>query len=861
MPAMPPIMHFMVLVLAVSIAYVLAARINHKAQGGRNAFTSEAQPTYEEFAKADVEESEDQGAETKTNAAEANVEIGRKEKSESTSEEDFGSRINKKAEKAEKAGIQTNTKKFMGPQDVMKCNGGATMQTTCLTTSKYQEIVDHIGRIVDELANHGCDKNNCAQADWTGCVLRMAGHDFMDFDGKEGGSDACTDLDFGDNAGLLPCLVNGEFGHSLQEVYTPVCTQVSLADFIVIAGEAVMVKTRKIAQSSNSSRKPLDFTAGPTAHRFKFGRKTRSASCESFEKSHLLPNPEDGCDGVKTTFVDNMKLGSSKHGGPNALAAALMGVHTLGRARKENSGYEGWWSEAGKQKEFTNDYFISMIAKGWMPENMGPKKNQWKRSDGQTGPGGSTNEMMLDSDMCLAYAESGRPVKASRDTCCAWLDPPMDRQMLGLPHGIGIPSALQSFSCTKGKTMSAGRGNCCDGDTRANDCGSPVRLSGFAKDAVIKYATDENAWLEDFKEAWSIATTNGHSGLRPLQSFCAKAAVQRVTCFDNPLGISGQTCASLKKRNYCEFAKSSRRRGWAAKVKESCKETCGACPASEACVDDPSAAGVGASDISGQGLAANAAGVSTWCTKKDRCNHAGWAKGCKKTCGKCSQAITWSCDNSANAGNLRMPSLNECRQGARSMSQLLGSGYQFHCDEWRGRAYLRNSDQCQSRGALAAEISGQNLGLKCSGHMNDGAIGQGRFVGLESCEANIASFNVKMSAKATCEDAAKLPGNHRCSASWIKGACAATLTSGGQTFLVSDLCPKTCGTCPGASALLQTLTSELMKEATETEDAVEEVEEEQAEGEEEATETMDTAEEAEEEEMEDTAVIVQAQPE
>eukprot|EP00438_Fugacium_kawagutii_P033424 Skav208971 [mRNA] locus=scaffold1694:38869:41238:- [translate_table: standard] len=30
-----------------------------------------------------------------------------------------------------------------------------------------------------------------------------------------------------------------------------------------------------------------------------------------------------------------------------ALAAALMGVHTLGKCRIENSGYDGWWSDVG----------------------------------------------------------------------------------------------------------------------------------------------------------------------------------------------------------------------------------------------------------------------------------------------------------------------------------------------------------------------------------------------------------------------------------------------------------------------------------------------------------------------------------
>lgn len=389
----------------------------------------------------------------------------------------------------------------------MKCDVEPIKKTRCMTTQTYNKIITDIEEIVDDLASHGCTKTHCPQADWTGCVLRMAGHDFMDFDGTRGGSDACTDMDAGDNKGLLPCLAHGEFGRSLQEVYGPVCGTVSLADFIVIAGEAVMVKTRKISQTTTPGRQSLDFTSGP--FRFKFGRETRTESCEFVEA--LLPNPEDSCGAVQRVFVDNMGLGDRTHSGKtlkNSLAAALMGVHTLGRAKIENSGYEGWWSLSGPQREFTNDYYISMIAKGWMPEQLSssPPKNQWKRSDG----GSDTREMMLDTDMCLAWADDDtKHLKASQDKCCAWLDPPME-------DGLGIPQELSGQSCAKGQLGTPGRAHCCEGNGAIADCGSPTKLSGFAAEAVTLYALDEDAWLKDFKEAWFIATTNGHSGLKHL---------------------------------------------------------------------------------------------------------------------------------------------------------------------------------------------------------------------------------------------------------------------------------------------------------------------------------------------------------
>jgi len=61
-----------------------------------------------------------------------------------------------------------------------------------------------------------------------------------------GGSDGCINFNDGDNAGLLDCIVN----FNLNSVYSKYCSLVSLADFIVIAGEAVMGRT---ATSYNSS--------------------------------------------------------------------------------------------------------------------------------------------------------------------------------------------------------------------------------------------------------------------------------------------------------------------------------------------------------------------------------------------------------------------------------------------------------------------------------------------------------------------------------------------------------------------------------------------------------------------------------
>jgi len=77
------------------------------------------------------------------------------------------------------------------------------------------------------------------RADFVGCLLRFAGHDFMDFrknEANQGGSDGCMHFDDPDNAGLKPCLTK----IGLPDVYRKWSDKVSLADFIVISAEAAI---------------------------------------------------------------------------------------------------------------------------------------------------------------------------------------------------------------------------------------------------------------------------------------------------------------------------------------------------------------------------------------------------------------------------------------------------------------------------------------------------------------------------------------------------------------------------------------------------------------------------------------------
>lgn len=167
-----------------------------------------------------------------------------------------------------------------------------------------------------------------------------------------------------DNAGLAQCLYQGEFGVSIADAYADFCTSISLADFLVVAAEAVMGASRKHVTDADSSRSPIDFKS-----KFKFGRTT-AKSCASAHGR--LPNPENSCAAVQETFVESMGLSWAQ-------AAALMGVHTLGRAQISNSGYNGWWSLCFAEPKFQQRLLRVHLGQGLGPGSGGGREH-WQES-------------------------------------------------------------------------------------------------------------------------------------------------------------------------------------------------------------------------------------------------------------------------------------------------------------------------------------------------------------------------------------------------------------------------------------------------------------------------------------------------
>lgn len=424
----------------------------------------------------------------------------------------------------------TTTTYWQSPYFWMRCEGKQALTTESMTFEDYDSIFNKVESLYQTLPDT-CNATYCPQADWAGCVLRMAGHDFMDYADGEGGSDACIDMDDIDNLGLAECLHEGEFGISMADAFVDFCTTISLADFVVVAAEAVMNISRQHVLNEDPSRAGVDFRSS-----FKYGRTT-ALSC-SWAHGRL-PNPEDSCSAVNTTFVQRMGLSWGQ-------SAALMGVHTLGRAKPENSGYDGWWSDVENSRKFNNDYYVSVLLKGWGPEaSIGgnPGKNQWKRIDRGVNETHLGKEMMLNTDMCFVYTmdneglvELDAATAVENNCSCTWY---MAVKVSGNVSGVNFtenkaaelynnnefcgstyipgPDAfgLQRAICCGDEFLPSEDGKVSDEFTAA-DCGLIVDLKGPAVSQMTTFANDEDAWLSVFSTAWRIATTNGYESLKRL---------------------------------------------------------------------------------------------------------------------------------------------------------------------------------------------------------------------------------------------------------------------------------------------------------------------------------------------------------
>ena len=252
------------------------------------------------------------------------------------------------------------------PSEIFTCPGnsgglGIATTTNAFNKDKYKAIVAEVVAQYDAVDAAVGDNSN-PRGKYAGCLVRAAGHDFMDFRyGSNGstsdGSDGCINFADEDNTGLASCLTNS----GLPSIFQNHCTTVSLADFLIIAAEAVMGRTAEKYNPNDPYRKGT--AAYAFMENFKSGR-TAVHTCPS--NTGLMPNPELGCDGLSSIFINHIYNAQGNRAWE--LTAAISGAHTLGSASIANSGYNGFWGAAHQAHRFNNDYYKSILMKGWYQE-------------------------------------------------------------------------------------------------------------------------------------------------------------------------------------------------------------------------------------------------------------------------------------------------------------------------------------------------------------------------------------------------------------------------------------------------------------------------------------------------------------
>ena len=169
--------------------------------------------------------------------------------------------------------LELNDEPAHYPSQVLTCpKDGKVLQTQSFTGAQYEELAKQI--IEQQFGSEDRTK-------YAACLLRLEGHDLMDFrrdknkkggfivDGPgTGGSDGCVNFLDADNTGLEGCLR----WTGIESIYSEWCDKISLADFMVLAAEAVVGSIAVDYEEQDPFEEGT--LLGNFKSQFQFGRKT-----------------------------------------------------------------------------------------------------------------------------------------------------------------------------------------------------------------------------------------------------------------------------------------------------------------------------------------------------------------------------------------------------------------------------------------------------------------------------------------------------------------------------------------------------------------------------------------------------------
>ena len=333
-------------------------------------------------------------------------------------------------------------------------NRSLQTSTNCVSRRTYEEIFEDIVNLSQAITDVG-DRGH-----FFGGIVRLAAHDFMDYDkNSEGsttskalGSDGCLDFENQANAGLPDLWCDDIVRCPLKTLYDTNYAFMSKADFWVAAANAV-VKETSISSASRPDGLILPFRWG----------RIDEGNCE--ESSGRLPEAE-GCSQVQATFIDRMGLTWRD-------AVALLGAHTLGRGDTNFSGHDGTWVDTDEESTiFDKRFYEEVVRRSWRPRQTASSGVNWTWGNQNRGV------MMLNTDICLYF---------------------------------DIPEGNDQTCCTDTS------GNC-RGITDECQLARNVRPEAFSAFEEFLFAGGQNIgnnnnepFYAAFSTAWKLATENGYS--------------------------------------------------------------------------------------------------------------------------------------------------------------------------------------------------------------------------------------------------------------------------------------------------------------------------------------------------------------
>ena len=335
----------------------------------------------------------------------------------------------------------------------MKNTENPSNQETVSNTPGTESVILGLKEDIITIANSF--SNAADRGHFFGGIVRIAAHDFMDYDqtdaNEPGGSNGCLDFNDRINAGLSDLWCDDDDACPFRLLYdTDYSSIMSKADFWIASAAKVIEITS-----------PPD---NPLILPLKWGRRDDD-SCPS--SSSRLPE-EVGCSEVQACFIDRMGLSWTD-------ATALIGAHTLGRGSVNFSGHDGTWVDTDEEStKFDHRFYTELVTRAWRPTVVSAGID-WVWDDRQGRP---RKVIMLNIDICLYF---------------------------------DIPDGNEQSCCTNERVRG---GSDCRG---LPQCPSGAIVRPEAAAAVDSFISgsrfDNTNFFAAFSNAWIAATENGHTNL------------------------------------------------------------------------------------------------------------------------------------------------------------------------------------------------------------------------------------------------------------------------------------------------------------------------------------------------------------